>query len=106
MFHVLNATYCDVYATKDKKQLEYAGLLLTANTKVELYDGGLVSEWLGEVVSEKSDEATTADPEDLKGRHLDNSHQQKNLIEFFRQSPLVGLDDFERDRSPARDIDL
>jgi hypothetical protein len=46
MFHVLNATYCDVYATKDKKQLEYAGLMLTADTRVEIYTSGPVDQWL------------------------------------------------------------
>lgn len=46
MFYVLNATYCDVYATKDKKQLEYAGLLLTAGTRVEIYTSGPVDQWL------------------------------------------------------------
>jgi antitoxin Phd len=35
------------------------------------------------------------------------SHQPKSLVQFFRQSPLMGLElDIERDRSTARDIDL
>ncbi len=35
------------------------------------------------------------------------SRQPKNIVDFFRQSPLVGLKlDLKRDRSPARDIDL
>ena len=35
------------------------------------------------------------------------SHQPRSLLEFFRQSPFVGLDlDFERDRSPDRDLEL
>jgi antitoxin Phd len=35
------------------------------------------------------------------------SRQPKNIVDFFRQSPLVGLElDLKRDRSPARDIDL
>lgn len=39
----------------------------------------------------------------LKGR----AKQPKSLVEFFRQSPLVGLElDFERDRDPGRDIVL
>jgi hypothetical protein len=49
MFHVLNAMYCDVYATKDKKQREYAGLLLTSSTKVAIYNGGPVDQWLLEL---------------------------------------------------------
>jgi prevent-host-death family protein len=32
---------------------------------------------------------------------------QGSLVEFFRASPLVGLDlDLERDQSPPRDVDL
>jgi antitoxin Phd len=35
------------------------------------------------------------------------SHQPRNLVEFFRQSPLVGVElDLERDRDPGRDTDL
>jgi hypothetical protein len=47
MYHVLLATYCDVYATKEPKQMEYAGLLLTARTTPALYDGQCpLSGWL------------------------------------------------------------
>ena len=35
------------------------------------------------------------------------SRQPKNIVDFFRQSPLMGLElDLKRDRSPARDVDL
>ena len=35
------------------------------------------------------------------------SHQPKNIVQFFRESPLVGLDlDFERQRDPGRDVEL
>ena|SRR5579863_9603482 len=35
------------------------------------------------------------------------SRQPKNIVDFFRQSPLVGLElDLKRDRSPARDVDI
>lgn len=35
------------------------------------------------------------------------SHQPKSLWEFFRQSPLVGLElEFERDRDTGREIEL
>jgi len=35
------------------------------------------------------------------------THQPKSLVQFFRQSPLVGVDlDLERDRDAGRDIDL
>jgi hypothetical protein len=46
MFHVLNATYCDVYVSKEKNQLEYAGLLLSRATRVEIYEGSPVDTWL------------------------------------------------------------
>ena len=40
-------------------------------------------------------------------RLVGKSRQPKNIVDFFRQSPLVGLElDLKRDRSPARDIDL
>ncbi len=35
------------------------------------------------------------------------SRQPKSLLQFFRESPLVGLDlDLERDRDTGRDIEL
>jgi antitoxin Phd len=35
------------------------------------------------------------------------SHQPKSLVQFFRESPLVGIDlDLERDPDPGSDIDL
>jgi antitoxin Phd len=35
------------------------------------------------------------------------SHQKKNLVQFFRESPLAGVDlDFERDKDPGHDIRL
>jgi prevent-host-death family protein len=40
-------------------------------------------------------------------RLVSKSRQPKNIVDFFRQSPLVGLKlNLKRDRSPARDIDL
>jgi prevent-host-death family protein len=34
-------------------------------------------------------------------------HQPKSLVQFFRESPLVGLElDFERDKDTGRDIEL
>jgi hypothetical protein len=47
MFHVLNATYCDVYATKESGQADYAKLLLTRNTRLAVYSGSdLLDAWL------------------------------------------------------------
>jgi antitoxin Phd len=40
-------------------------------------------------------------------RLIGTSKQPKSLLQFFRQSPLVGLElNFERDRDEGRDIEL
>jgi len=40
-------------------------------------------------------------------RLVGKAHQPKNLLQFFRESPLVGVDlDLERDKDEGRDIDL
>jgi antitoxin Phd len=45
--------------------------------------------------------------EELYDRLMGKSHQPKNLVQFFRQSPLVGVDlDLERNRDPERETDL
>jgi len=45
--------------------------------------------------------------EEQYDRLVGKSHQPKNLVEFFRQSPLVGVElDLERDRDAGRDIEL
>ena len=45
--------------------------------------------------------------EEQYNRLVGKSHQPKNIVDFFRQSPLVGLElDLKRDRSPARDVKL
>jgi hypothetical protein len=50
MYHVLNSMYCDLYATAERKQAEYAHLLLT-NTKVAVYDGATpVGQWIESLV--------------------------------------------------------
>jgi hypothetical protein len=58
MFHVLNVTYYDIDVTKEKNQLEYAGLLWIPNTRVEIYDGTPVGPWLEKLFS--SSETETA----------------------------------------------
>jgi len=40
-------------------------------------------------------------------RLVGKSRQPRDIVDFFRQSPLMGLDlDLKRDRSPARRVDL
>jgi len=35
------------------------------------------------------------------------ARQPRSLVQFFRESPLVGLElDFERDKDTGRDVDL
>jgi hypothetical protein len=47
MYHVLNSVHCDIYATEERRQAEYAGLLLTDNTKVAIFNGETpVDQWL------------------------------------------------------------
>ena len=45
--------------------------------------------------------------EEQYDRLVGKSHQPKNLVQFFRQSPLVGIElDWKRDRDPGRDVDI
>jgi hypothetical protein len=47
-----------------------------------------------------------ARPEDSRSSNS-RKVQPESLVEFFRRSPLVGLElDLERDRDTGRDIDL
>jgi hypothetical protein len=47
IYHVLNAVYCDIYATGNIKQEEYARLLLTSNTKVVVRPNSVpVEQWI------------------------------------------------------------
>jgi antitoxin Phd len=40
-------------------------------------------------------------------RLMVRSHQPKSIVQFFRESPLAGLDlDLERDKDTGRDIEL
>lgn len=50
MYHVLNASHCDVYATAEERQREYAALLLPAGTSVAIYDPAVsVCRWIEEL---------------------------------------------------------
>jgi hypothetical protein len=57
---VLQATYCDIYATAEAKQSEYASLLLT-DTRVEIYDRKItIDRWLEALVSSSANVALAA----------------------------------------------
>ncbi len=47
MTHILNSVYCDVYATSEAKQADYAHLLVTSHTRIALSsDAGPIDEWI------------------------------------------------------------
>jgi hypothetical protein len=47
VLHVLQAIYCNIYATGDAKQEEYASLILTPTMTIAIYDRSVpVDEWL------------------------------------------------------------
>jgi hypothetical protein len=53
IYHILNAVYCDVYATAEAKQGKYAPLLLSNETQVAIYDKKTpIDEWLIEKLTE------------------------------------------------------
>lgn len=47
MLHVLQAVYSDLYVTEDRKQTQFASLLLTSKTRVAIYSRAVpIDEWL------------------------------------------------------------
>jgi hypothetical protein len=45
--HILDSVYCDVYATSEAKQAEYAHMLVTTNTKIKLFQNECpIDEWI------------------------------------------------------------
>jgi len=60
-----------------------------------------------QLITRQGKEAVVMVPVELFDRLTTRSRQPKSLVQFFRESPLVGLElDFERDRDTGRDIDL
>lgn len=58
-------------------------------------------------ITRQGKESVVMVAEEQYDRLVGKSHQPESLVEFFRQSPLVGVDlDLERDRDAGRDIDL
>jgi antitoxin Phd len=58
-------------------------------------------------VTRQGKEAVVMVAEEQYHRLVSKSRQPKDIVDFFQQSPLVGLDlDLKRDRRPARDTDL
>ena len=60
-----------------------------------------------QLITRQGKEGVVMVAEEQYNRLVGKSHQPKNIVDFFRQSPLVGLElDLKRDRSPARDVKL
>jgi len=58
-------------------------------------------------ITRQGKESVVMMAEEQYDRLVGKSHQPKNLVQFFRQSPLVGVDlDLAREPDPGRDIDL
>ncbi len=58
-------------------------------------------------ITKQGKEGVVMVAEEQYDRLVGKSRQPKNLVQFFRQSPLVGVDlDLDRDRAPARDVEL
>jgi antitoxin Phd len=58
-------------------------------------------------ITKQGKEAVIILAEEHYERLVGKSKQPKTLVEFFRQSPMVGVDlDLARDRDPGRDVDL
>jgi antitoxin Phd len=58
-------------------------------------------------ITRQGKESVVMISEEQYERLVGKSHQPKSLVQFFRESPLVGLElDLERDRDPGRDIEL
>jgi len=58
-------------------------------------------------ITRQGKESVVMVAEEQYDRLVGKSHQPESLVEFFRQSPLVGVDlDLERDRDVGRDIEL
>jgi prevent-host-death family protein len=60
-----------------------------------------------QLVTRQGKEGVVILSEEEFNRLTGRAHQPKGLIEFFRQSPLVGLDlHFDRDPDRGRDVEL
>jgi prevent-host-death family protein len=60
-----------------------------------------------QLITRQGKEAVVMMPVEQFDRLAARSRQPKSLVQFFRESPLVGLElDLERDRDTGRDIEL
>ena len=60
-----------------------------------------------QLITRQGKEAVVMISDEQYERLVGKAHQPKNLLQFFRESPLVGVDlDLERDKDEGRDIEL
>ena len=60
-----------------------------------------------QLITRQGKEGVVMMPVEQFDRMVIRSRQPKSLVQFFRESPLVGLElDFERDKDTGRDIEL
>jgi len=58
-------------------------------------------------ITRQGKEAVFMISEEQYDRLVGKSRQPKSIVQFFRESPLVGVElDFERDKDTGRDIEL
>jgi hypothetical protein len=60
MYHVLNAVHCDVYATSEEGQADYAPFILTPNTRVAIYSDGPIDQWIETIVGTAKEKSVMA----------------------------------------------
>jgi antitoxin Phd len=60
-----------------------------------------------QLITRQGKEAVVMMPVEQFDQLVIRSRQPKSLVQFFRESPLVGLDlEFDRDRDMGRDVEL
>ena len=58
-------------------------------------------------ITRRGKEAVVMVSEEQYQRLVGKAHQPKSLLQFFRESPLVGVElDLDRDKDEGRDIEL
>jgi antitoxin Phd len=60
-----------------------------------------------QLITRQGKEGVVMIPVEQFDQLVNRSRQPKSLVQFFRESPLVGLDlDLERDKDTGRDVEL
>ena len=60
-----------------------------------------------QLITRRDKEGVVMISEEQYQRLVGKAHQPQNLLQFFRESPLVGIEwDLERDKDEGRDIEL